>query len=234
MIIFLTVLFGWLGVYRFYKKQYGLGLLYLFTSGLFCIGWFYDIYCAVTENGKSNNTNYNTDDERNTINFICEKSKQSTNMFELPQESDYRQFKIADYLKSEIKRIKNINKNMYFYLNNINNYLGIIKINDSYKIDSCIEINYSDIKGFDFQTDTSVVTSSAGFGSAVVSGYSVGSAVGSSSTSNKFKEATLVIKTKIADIPIIYIKIFDKDDFIKIKSLVEIIEDKNKDLSNPN
>ena len=46
MSLLLTVLFGYLGYYRFTKKQYAMGILYLFTFGLFGFGWIYDIYLA--------------------------------------------------------------------------------------------------------------------------------------------------------------------------------------------
>ena len=47
--LFLGVFFGWAGGYRFYKKQIGLGILYLFTFGLFGIGWIIDAVLAVRE-----------------------------------------------------------------------------------------------------------------------------------------------------------------------------------------
>lgn len=43
----IAVLLGWLGGYRFYKKQYLLGFVYLLTFGLFGIGWIVDIIQAV-------------------------------------------------------------------------------------------------------------------------------------------------------------------------------------------
>ncbi len=45
----IAVMFGWLGGYRFYKKQYGLGFLYMFTLGLFFIGWAIDIFESFKE-----------------------------------------------------------------------------------------------------------------------------------------------------------------------------------------
>lgn len=38
------ILGGWFGLHYFESKRVGMGLLYLFTFGLFCFGWFYDIY----------------------------------------------------------------------------------------------------------------------------------------------------------------------------------------------
>lgn len=50
MVVFiLTLLFGWAGFYRFYKRQYFRGILYLFTFGLFYIGWLIDIVCALRD-----------------------------------------------------------------------------------------------------------------------------------------------------------------------------------------
>ena len=47
--IVIAALLGWAGGYRFYKKQYSIGVLYLFTVGLFGIGWILDIISAVRE-----------------------------------------------------------------------------------------------------------------------------------------------------------------------------------------
>jgi len=38
----LTIFFGWLGVHKFKNKQYGLGVFYLLTFGIFYIGWIID------------------------------------------------------------------------------------------------------------------------------------------------------------------------------------------------
>lgn len=38
----ICLLFGWLGVHKFREKKVGMGFLYLFTVGLFCIGWIID------------------------------------------------------------------------------------------------------------------------------------------------------------------------------------------------
>lgn len=43
----LTIFLGTFGIHRFYRKQYFIGMLYLFTAGLGTIGWFIDIYIAI-------------------------------------------------------------------------------------------------------------------------------------------------------------------------------------------
>lgn len=45
--LIICVLFGGLGAHRFYRRQYGLGILYLFTAGIFLIGWLIDIIIAI-------------------------------------------------------------------------------------------------------------------------------------------------------------------------------------------
>ncbi len=45
----LTIIFGWAGFYRFKKGQIGLGIVYLFTLGLFYIGWIVDVVCTLRD-----------------------------------------------------------------------------------------------------------------------------------------------------------------------------------------
>ncbi|MBR5740268.1 MAG: TM2 domain-containing protein [Firmicutes bacterium] len=45
----MTVLFGVLGVHKFMDGRIGMGLLYLFTAGLFCIGVAYDIVMELVQ-----------------------------------------------------------------------------------------------------------------------------------------------------------------------------------------
>ena len=47
--LLIAIFLGAFGGYRFYKKQYVLGVVYLLTVGLFGIGWFVDIFLAVRE-----------------------------------------------------------------------------------------------------------------------------------------------------------------------------------------
>ncbi len=53
--LILTTVFGWTGYYRFKKGQILLGILYLFTFGLFSLGWIVDIFCALIDLFKKQN-----------------------------------------------------------------------------------------------------------------------------------------------------------------------------------
>ena len=39
----LCFFFGLLGIHKFYEGKIGMGILYIFTVGLFGIGWFVDL-----------------------------------------------------------------------------------------------------------------------------------------------------------------------------------------------
>lgn len=43
----ITVFFGFLGVHKFMQRKIGVGFLYLFTMGLFGIGWMYDSVVSI-------------------------------------------------------------------------------------------------------------------------------------------------------------------------------------------
>ena len=77
-----TILLGFYGIYRFSRRQIALGILYIFTAGLFLVGWFYDIYLAFqdykadkrvyekiidTSNNKEENTQPNTMNNRDKL-----------------------------------------------------------------------------------------------------------------------------------------------------------------------
>lgn len=45
--LILCIFLGMFGVHRFYSRKYGTAILYLFTGGLFCIGWVVDLILIV-------------------------------------------------------------------------------------------------------------------------------------------------------------------------------------------
>ena len=49
---FLCLFFGFFGIHRFYLNKIGTGLLWLFTGGLFVIGWFIDLLNLVNSLSK--------------------------------------------------------------------------------------------------------------------------------------------------------------------------------------
>ena len=51
----ICLVFGVFGVHKFREKKIGMGIIYLFTCGLFCIGWFIDciIYLLAAIKGES-------------------------------------------------------------------------------------------------------------------------------------------------------------------------------------
>lgn len=61
--VILSIFLGWAGGYRFYKKQYGIGILYLFTGGIFCFGWIFDIFCSIKEISQKNNVKFSKSDK---------------------------------------------------------------------------------------------------------------------------------------------------------------------------
>ncbi len=45
---FLCLFLGFLGAHKFYEGKIGMGVLYIFTAGLFCIGWIVDLIVILT------------------------------------------------------------------------------------------------------------------------------------------------------------------------------------------
>ena len=41
--IFIVSIFGWTGIQKFIEKKYAIGVLFLLSLGLFCVGWVFDI-----------------------------------------------------------------------------------------------------------------------------------------------------------------------------------------------
>jgi hypothetical protein len=51
-ILVLSIILGWAGFHYFYVKKYYKGFIYLFTFGLFIIGWIVDIFRIKNEQFK--------------------------------------------------------------------------------------------------------------------------------------------------------------------------------------
>jgi len=47
VVLILCILFGWFGIHRFYEGKIITGIIWLFTFGLFGIGWFIDFLIIV-------------------------------------------------------------------------------------------------------------------------------------------------------------------------------------------
>lgn len=52
--VLLAIFLGWFGVHKFYAGKTGTGALYLFTFGLFGIGWFIDIIIGALQKSDTN------------------------------------------------------------------------------------------------------------------------------------------------------------------------------------
>lgn len=50
--LLLCIFGGFLGAHKFYEEKYVAGLVYLFTCGIFCIGWFLDIFAILAKPSK--------------------------------------------------------------------------------------------------------------------------------------------------------------------------------------
>ncbi|WP_305117450.1 TM2 domain-containing protein [Acutalibacter muris] len=47
--LILCIFLGLMGAHKFYENKIGMGILYLFTAGLFCIGWVIDIIAILAK-----------------------------------------------------------------------------------------------------------------------------------------------------------------------------------------
>lgn len=52
--LLLCIFGGFIGLHYYYVGKIGRGLLYTFTAGLFCIGWFGDIFKIALGNFRDN------------------------------------------------------------------------------------------------------------------------------------------------------------------------------------
>ena len=52
--VLLAIFLGWIGAHKFYAGKTGSGVIYIFTIGLFGIGWFIDIISGALQKSDSN------------------------------------------------------------------------------------------------------------------------------------------------------------------------------------
>ena len=86
--LLLCIFLGYLGIHRFYLGKVGSGLLYLFTGGLFCIGWIVDIVRMAT-GSFWNDTDFQYEDhEQVKLNPSAAQDIWDTTVHEAPGQSD--------------------------------------------------------------------------------------------------------------------------------------------------
>ena len=118
MELILTIVFGWLGIHKFYNKQYGLGVLYLFTWGLFGIGWIFDIYaCLYYKSEEFLSIKDSIKDNTNKCNELNSHIEELKNAYIDFKQIDYGQSTYNDnsywnYKRPELKKIRE-RKNIY-------------------------------------------------------------------------------------------------------------------------
>lgn len=94
--LIITFLFGWLGIHKFIKRKYAIGILYLLTGGLFLIGWIIDLVIII-KNILNKRKNYSTpikidnnieeiqnmpEETNNNTDEVVENKKESKNRFD--------------------------------------------------------------------------------------------------------------------------------------------------------
>lgn len=71
MYFFVVAFFGWTGIHKFIEKKVGMGFLYLFTLGLFYVGWIIDAVNAYKDafsSGSTKTVHYDYPQSRPQIN----------------------------------------------------------------------------------------------------------------------------------------------------------------------
>lgn len=160
----LTIFFGGLGYYRFKKNQIGLGLLYLFTFGLFFIGWIFDIkecekeyydpYMKKLQEKRFTETNIELEDydwgsQFNNIEMIS---------YLKDVERYYKKYSKNEELKTILRNFvnKKIKYGLYLEYYYLNDYYGDVSISEVFSsydysvknVKDFFNINYVNCYGF--------------------------------------------------------------------------------------
>jgi len=82
--LILVIALGWLGIHKFKEKKIGIGILYMFTLGLFYAGWVYDICKTAKAYGKSKNSQSSMPTANKVEPVVCIDTRPSPTVFEQP------------------------------------------------------------------------------------------------------------------------------------------------------
>ena len=104
----LCVLFGFLGIHKFYMGKIGMGFLYLFTIGLAGIGWVVDSIKLLIELFSLSNTNKKIKEDNKTVKI----SKKEEQELLLKKEAEERAAKRKLFLRNEIDKFNSIIETM--------------------------------------------------------------------------------------------------------------------------
>ena len=77
----ITLLFGWSGLHKFMQRKYGAGFLYLFTFGVFGIGWVIDIIKCIP---KPAARNHSEPSPEILVDSVCESMDPELARFAIP------------------------------------------------------------------------------------------------------------------------------------------------------
>ena len=144
----LCLTLGYLGVHKFYKKKNRLGVLYLFTFGLFGIGWIYDtimLLLKLTKNETSNTQNNNINPSiSNYSHNIAQQLEEQKAEIQKIKEHNYQYYidtlnnlKFIDLHLSELPTSKNSIKDIVnFKITNVTNKISDLKLDNFVVIDT--------------------------------------------------------------------------------------------------
>lgn len=114
----LTIFGGWLGLHRLYRKEEKIGFIYLFTFGLFGVGWIFDIYCCIYyRSDKFKKLKAKITDNTNNCNELNAHIEDLKNSFIDIKKTDYGQADYIDNSKWNFNRpeLQKFQKSKYVY-----------------------------------------------------------------------------------------------------------------------
>ena len=238
--LLIAIFLGYLGGYRFVKHQYSMGLLYLFTYGLFGVGWVYDIYCAYKELDNVSTMGGYCQALDNVHNILKTMDRNSTMLFTLASKptqpnlisllNSSKNPGVNKQEKNAYSELQKVLDNKYLYFRNDKKVLGNVKFDKDFAPYTAFEIAYADIVDYSFVNDESLNKESFGIGTAIVGNTPslFGTISNNETINNFFNQSILTIKTSISNNPVLRIPILNKEDYLKIKANMELILDQTK------